>query len=181
MVTMPNKRERTLLALFLVALLVAGGGLAWRGFSRHLEGQRSLLDEKNTQLAEARQWLAEKEQWMAKKNWMSANHPPVYEGQQSEATYVREMQAAFAQNKIEIQEQRIQETRLGADLIEVQIDLVLSASLENLISWLHQSQPPSAFRTVQHIRLKSDEGNSKIRAEISVVQLYEKPEQPAAK
>ena len=178
---MTNSRERILLLLFLSALFVGGGIIGWRSFSRHLQEQRTLLEQKQTQLEEARLWLNEKERWLSREQWVEGNRPPAYAGQQTEAAFVQEMQASLASHSVEILEQRIEGTLAAGTLMETKVDFVTSAPLENLIRWLHTIQSPEAFRSVDHIKLKSDENNTKIRAEISLVQFHEKSGSPPPK
>jgi hypothetical protein len=172
---MPNNRERVLLVVFLSALAIAGGALGWSVFSRALHEQAAVLERKREKLQSLVRWIDEKDTWQAKGKWIEAHPPPSYAGPETEAEFVQTIQGALGKRQIEILEQRMQETRPSGNLVEVQIDLVLSASLETLISWLHETQQIDSFRAITHAKLKSDADTSKIRAEISLVQLYAKP------
>jgi len=168
-----NKRERILLAVFTTALVIGAGVIGWNKGSKFWRDQKSLLVLKQDQLAETQRWLTEKEHWLARERWVAGTALPVYEGQQTEAAFFQAVQASLAEHKIEIVEQRIQETQSGGGGVSVGLDLVLNSSLENLIRWLHATQRPQAFRTFTHIKLKSDPGNSNIRTETTLRQLYD--------
>ena len=177
---MTNNRERVLLVLFLSALVIGGGLIGWRTFSGHLAAEKKRLVQKENQLIEARRWLDEEEIWLARESWLSENLPPPYEGPQTDAEFVRETQASLASSQIEIVEQRIQETAVGARFVEAGIDLVLTAPLENFVRWLHETQKIDSGRVIRRIKLKSDEADAKMKAEVSLVQLYEKPGRTSA-
>lgn len=171
---MRNKREAMLLAVFLAALFCAVAVISWRVFNRSLDNQKALLKQKIQALEEANNWIAEKDQWTAKGKWLEDHPPPPYEGAQTDAAFIDGVQASLARNGVEIIEQRPQEAQMGNRMVEVGINLVLSAPLEKLVRWLHDTQKTDAFRIISRIRLKSDADDSKIRAEVSLVQLYGK-------
>lgn len=172
---MANNRERVLLALFLGALCIGGGLIGWRAFSGHLAAEKKRLAQKEVQLIEARRWLEEEETWLARESWLSENPPPPYAGPQTDAEFVRQTQASLAASQIEIVEQRIQETVSGSRFVEAGIDLTLTAPLENFVRWLHETQQVDSGRVIRRIKLKSDEADAKMKAEVSLMQLYEKP------
>jgi hypothetical protein len=174
-VPMPNKRERILLIIFLSALGLALGTLGWTSFSRILKEQKVTLERKHEKLRSLTRWIDHKDAWKAKGEWIEAHKPPAYAGPKTEAAFVQTVQGMLGNRQIEILEQRMRETHPRGKFLEMQIDLVLSASLENLVSWLHETQQIDAFRAVIHAKLKSDADTSKIRAEISLVQFYAKP------
>lgn len=171
---MANRREQLLLVLFLSALLVAGGTLGGNAALRHLRGQEKILRQKEGQLEEVRLWLQEKETWEARGAWLAAHPLPSYEGQQTEAAFVQEVQGSLSKHGVEILEQRMQESVAGRAVVEVGIDLVLQSSLEQLVRWLHDTRKADAYRAIRQIRIKSDAQSSTMRAEISLVRFYQK-------
>jgi len=173
---MANPRERFLLAAFLAALGMACGIFGWVAFSRVLQAQNTALEQKRQKLRTLSRWLDNQEAWQAKGQWLEACALPSYAGPETEAAFVQTIQAALGRRKIEILEQRMQEARSRGHLVEVPIGLVLSAPLEELIGWLHETQQIDSFRAIIHSKFKSDAGHSEIRAEITLVQFYAKPE-----
>lgn len=171
---MKSKREFFLLLIFLGALAVGGGIIGWSNLSRRLDVQKSILKQKEAELDQTRFWLEKEALWQAKHSWLTAHPPPQYKGPETDAAFVQEIQASLGNSKIEIVEQRIEETRDGGGMVEVGINLVLSSPLEQLIRWLYETQKVDAFRMVTRIKLKSDADDTKIRTEISLVQLYNK-------
>lgn len=171
---MKNKRELVLLLIFLGALAVGGGVIGWSNLSRNLQAQKTLLKQKETELDQTRFWIEKEETWLAKNEWLAAHPPPQYRGPETDAAFVQEIQTSLGHSKIEIVEQRIEETKAEGGMVEVGISLVLSSPLEQLVRWLHETQKIDAFRTVTRIKLKSDADDTKIRTEISLVQLYNK-------
>lgn len=172
---MRSRRETVLLLVFLGALAIAGMGMGWAFFSRHLAQQKAVLLQKEAMLKEAQSWLGEEEAWKAKGGWLKANPAPPYRGPETDAGFVQDIQASLARADIEIVEQKIQETKPAGGMVEVQIDLVLSSPLEKLVRWLFETQKAGIFRVVSRIKLQSDADEAKIRTEISLIQLYEKP------
>ena len=166
------KRERILLFVFLAALLVAGGAIGWKYFSRSLQSRSEILAQKESQLQEDRRWLAEKDKWRSRMDWIASTPLPPYEGERTDAAFVQEVQSTLATHGVEIVNQRFQETRSSDDLVEVAVDLTLNCPLENLVHWLRDIQQIGSYRTIPHLRLKSDASNSQIRAEVTLTQLY---------
>ena len=172
---MPNKRELVLLVTFLAALGIAGGAMGWTSFSRILKEQKVTLGLKHEKLQSLNRWIENKEAWKAKAKWIETHAPPAYAGPETEAAFVQTIQGSLGKQQIEILEQRMQETRPRGKFVEMQIDLVLSGPLEDLVNWLHETQQIDAFRAAVHAKFKSDADTSKIRAEISLVQFYSRP------
>lgn len=171
---MASKREQVLLVLFLGALLVAGGVLVGSAGLNRLGAKEKTLRQKETRIAELQEWLGEKDAWMAKGAWMEAHPLPLYEGQQTEAAFVQEIQGSLARHGVAIMEQRIQESAAGREVVEAGIDLVLQSSLEQLVRWLHDIRKAESYRAIRQIRIKSDPQGSTVRAEVSLVRFYEK-------
>lgn len=167
-----HKRERILLLSFLAALLAASGAIGWKWFSQNLRNRTEILAQKESQLQEARHWLSEKDKWQARMDWIASTPLPPYEGERTDAAFVREVQSSLAAHGVEIVDQRLQETRSSGELAEVSVDLTLNCPLENLVHWLRDTQQIGAYRTIPHLRLKSDASNSQIRAEVTLTQLY---------
>jgi hypothetical protein len=169
---MNNNREKLLLVVFVSALLIAGGVFAWKWLAHDLQTRRDLLAGKETQLAELRGWLDQKTMWENREKWM-ADHPlPPYQKQHSEAEFVQTIQGSLTKSGIQTVDQRIQETRDGSVFVEVPIDLTLDATLEQLVRWLYDVQRPEGFRVVSQIRLHSSGDSAKIRAEVSLFQIF---------
>ncbi len=169
---MSNKREKLLLIVFVSALLIAGGFLAWNWLSRDLKVRQGRLVEKETQLVELRRWLDEKSIWESREKWMNTHPLPSYQKQRSEAEFVQTIQASLTKYGVQTVDQRIQETREGAVFVEVPVDLTVDATLEELIRWLYDVQRPDAFRVISQIRLRSTGDSAKIRAEVSLFQIF---------
>jgi len=169
---MNNKREKLLLIVFVSALLIAGGALAWNWLSRDLAVRQARLAEKESQLVELRRWLDEKPTWENREKWMNEHPLPTYQKQRSEAEFVQAIQASLGKYGVQTVDQRIQETREGAVFVEVPIDLTVDATLEELIRWLYDVQRPDAFRVISQIRLRSTGASAKIRAEVSLFQIF---------
>lgn len=168
-----NKRERNLLLAFGLILVAGGGVVAWSKVSQHWGSRQGVLESKLVRLEEARRWLGEKDYWLARDQWVAETSPPVYRGRQTETDFYQSIQASLAEHHVEIVEQRIQPTQGGQGGVAVGIDLVLNSSLENLTRWLHEIQRPEAFRAFTYFKIKSDGGNSHIRAEVSLRQLHD--------
>jgi len=169
---MSNKREKFLLTVFLAALLIVGGALAWKWLSSDLKTRRDLLARKEAELVELRRWIGEKSIWENREGWMKAHPMPLYHKQRSEAEFVQTIQASLAKFGLQTVDQRIQETRESSVFVEVPVDLTLDATLEQLIRWLYDVQRPDNFRVISQIRLRSTGDSAKIRAEISLFQIF---------
>jgi hypothetical protein len=169
---MSNNREKILLIVFLSALLVAGGVLSWNWVSRDLKARQERLKEKDDQLVELRRWIGEKNMWEAREQWLDSHSIPVYQKQRSEAEFVQAIQASLSKYGVQTVDQRIQETRDSARFVEVPIDLTVDATLEELIRWLYDVQRPDSFRVISQIRLRSTGDSAKIRAEVSLFQIF---------
>jgi hypothetical protein len=172
---MSNRREKILLGLFLVALLVVvlifGGSFV----NRSLREKNSALRQREAHLAELQIWLQSGEAIQTREKWIATAPPPAYVPQQSEAAFVHDIQASLSGTGIETVEQKLQESHPAGTFVEVPYDLILNCSLEQLVKWLYAYQKPGAYRVISQIRLKSDQNAEKVHAEVSVVQLFEKP------
>jgi len=169
---MNNRREILLLAAFLGALLIAVGAFGWKRFSGVLDAQKDQLRQKQLLLTEAANWVQEQDLWKKKGEWLDANPLPVYAGQPTEAAFIQEIQASLNTAGIEIRNQTPKEAQHKGQFVEVGVDLSLTAPLEKLVRWLFEVQKPGSYRVFNRIDLKSDADQTKIQAEISLIQLY---------
>lgn len=172
---MNNRRELLLLAAFLGALLIAVGAFGWKRYSAALAAQREEMRQKQLLLSEAANWVQEQDIWKKKGDWLAANPLPAYAGQPSEAAFVQEIQASLNTAGIEIRNQTPKEAEHKGRLVEVGVDLSLTAPLEKLVRWLFEVQKPGSYRVFNRIDLKSDADQTKIQADISLIQLYNQP------
>jgi hypothetical protein len=167
-----NNREKILLTVFLAALFIVGGVVAWKWITSDLQTRREALVRKDAELVELQRWIAEKNVWENREAWMKARPMPPYLKQRSEAEFVQTIQGSLSKYGIQTVDQRIQETRQSGSFVEVPIDLTLDATLEELIRWLYDVQRPDSFRVISQIRLRSTGDSAKIRAEISLYQIF---------
>lgn len=172
---MGSKREKLLLVAFVSALLLAGGVIGGSFLVGTIKGQRALLAQRQIRLEEAEAWNADREMWLSRGEWLKQHPLPTYDGQQSEAAFVQEIQASVSAGGIEIVEQRIQESSSQHGIVEVGIDLVVQSGLEPFVRWLHDIRRAGAYRAIRHVRIRGDGQGSTIRAEVSIVRYYETP------
>lgn len=169
---MNNNREKILLIVFVSALLIAGTFLGWTRLSRDFAQRQTQIAKKDEQIAELRRWLGDRTVWENRERWMQSHPLPPYQKQHSEADFIQTIQASLAKYGVQTVDQRMQETRDGAVFVEVPVDLTLDATLEQLVRWLYDVQSPEAFRVISQIRLRSTGDSAKIRAEVSLYQIF---------
>lgn len=172
---MTSKREHMLLVGFACALFVAASIFAWTQLSHYQAKQKAILKQREAALEEARGWLDRADYWKARGRWLDGNRPPDYLGPETDAKFVQVVQSSLGRLGIEILEQKIRETKAEGRLMAVSVDLVLKGSLEQFVQWLYETQQVDSFRLIRRIRLKSDAEESTMRAEISLIQLYQMP------
>jgi hypothetical protein len=168
----PTKSEQLLLIIFGAMILGFVGIVIWGWFQKSLTQQRTQEIILQEQIDELRRWQGEKDIWETRGRWLAANPPPLWSREDSEATFVQELQRSVAVSGIEILSQRLAGTESLRGFEEVNVQLTIRASTEELVRWLHDLQQPGKYLAVSQLNLRADGEGENLRAEIQLTRFY---------
>jgi len=147
----------------------------FKWYSAHIVSQRAAIVTTAAKIAELDHWIAEGDVWKSRGQWLASHHPPAYRAEDTKSVCVEWTQnsasaAALALGSLQLRE----ETNTGA-IVEIGMNIVLTGTLEHLVRWMHRVHEEGGFREMREIKITSDADNSKVRAEVVLVFLYESP------
>lgn len=168
----PTKSERLLLVVF-AAMIMVFLGLLLRGWlQRAMSQQQSQQEVLREQLVELRRWQGEKQIWEERGRWLAGNPLPAWEQENSDASFVQDLQRSVAASGIEILSQRLAENLTAPGFESVSVQLVVRASTEELVRWLHDLQQPGKFLAVNQLNIRADGDGENLRAEMQLTRFY---------
>lgn len=170
-----TKRELILLGAFLVLIAVAlhtliAGSLSARG--KNLKAQhRELMLQK----VDAETLLEERDVWLKQHQWVQRNQPRFVSDEEAEKDLLRLADSATTRS-LKVTGRELFEIQRGNEFIEAGMQLRITGSLEDLVSWLHQVQDPRQFREVRNFTLAPDQADeSLVSCSLSLFRRYRDP------
>jgi hypothetical protein len=146
--------------------------VAWGWVQRSLAQHRSQEIVLREQIEELRRWQGERSLWETRGRWLAENPPPVWKKEDSEASFVQDLQRSVASSGIEILSQRLEESMTFPGFEEVTVQLTIRSSTEELVRWLHDIQQPGEFLAVGQLNIRVDGDKESLRAEVRLTRFY---------
>jgi hypothetical protein len=161
-----NIREKRLLLLCLVTLLIVGNALALSNFLARLKGARDSITTLEQELAENRLWLGQQERFQKRQGWIDKNMPYIPSEQAGKARgelyddlRFSAFDAGLTTENVNVQNAAALELpNANKDIYanEVSVSMRVRGDQTTLIGWLLSLQGTDRFVVVKAIELELD-------------------------
>ncbi|MDF1814842.1 MAG: hypothetical protein P1V20_21745 [Verrucomicrobiales bacterium] len=164
-------REKILLTVFLLTLLLLGGGI---GFDLFKKSRTALIEEKwalELKLVEYETLLEEEPLWKSRNNWLEANQP-AYTTRDAVDNHIFSTIKNPPQN-VTVSEIKLIEGRQNDSLVEAGAQVVAEGTLPDVFGWLYQLQTPENFFVIENLKVIPDKKTlDVIRCEFELLRWY---------
>lgn len=175
-----NKREKTLLAVFLgVFAVTIGGGLmtfslkSWQSITSENEAYRRRVEN-------MKQTIAEGARWQQRNEWLEAHAPSYASPEEASAKLLEAVQSEAGKAGVTlggrelVREEKNPEEEGAPRIFEkTSVKLTLSSVAEKqLFTWLHSMQKPTSFLGITNIQIEPSAEGKTVNCEVQVTHFY---------
>jgi hypothetical protein len=152
-----TRNEKYLGAILLAIVFFAANfyGFRWLSAKQH-DLTLSERDLKADQ-AEAQVELQESNTWAQRKAWIHDHEPAMNDEGETKAAVLEAVLKGARDNKLEIQEQNLNDVQQGAAGAKVTVTVKVKGAMQDLVKWLTALEKPDQFFAVTTFSLMADQ------------------------
>lgn len=167
-----TRSEKILLTVLgVVAFLVLNVyGYRWVAAKQHTLTMQE-RDLKADQ-AEAEMQLQQSNTWAQRMVWIHDHEPAMTDEGETKAQVLADVLKGARDNKLEVQEQNLDESEHGAAGTRVNVSVKVKGSMQDLVKWLAALEKPESFFAVTKFSLKADQDQKSMVCSLKVARYF---------
>ena len=122
--------------------------------------------------AEAQVELQQANMWAQRKLWIHDHEPAMTDEGETKAAVLEQVLKGARDNKLEIQEQNLDETQKGAAGSRVNVRVTVKGSMQDLVKWLTALEKPDQFFAVTNFSLKADQDQKSMVCALQIARYF---------
>lgn len=171
-----NTREKRLLTLCLLTLLVVGNALAVREFMSRRKTAQATLSTLREQEASNRIWMSDRALYEKLQAWIEQHMPYTASAGRSRGELLEDLQGSARDVGLRVDNENPQESLALDHANEVSVSMRVRGDQETMIRWLLTLQSPERFTVIKNIELELDsrskEKTPQIQCNITVARWF---------
>jgi len=167
-----SKNEKILLALLAAVIFVGGNFYGYRWLSQQQSKLQLTYAELKADQAEEKVDLLESDKWAKCQAWINGHEPDLGDPGDAKAQVLEYVLKGARDNKLEIEEQSLNDVEYGAAGARVNVSVKVKGSMQGVCKWLTDLQKPDQFYAVSSFTLNADEDQKSMVCTVKIARYF---------
>jgi Tfp pilus assembly protein PilO len=169
---MRTRNEKFLLVILAVVIFVGVNFFGYRWLTQKQAALTLSEKEMKADQAEAQIDLQQSDKWAQRKQWIHDHQPAMGDEGETKAAVLEYVLKGARDNKLEIQEQNLNDTQRGPAGTRINVTVKVKGSMQDMVKWLTDIEKPDQFYAVSTFSLKADQDQKSMVCSVQIARYF---------